>query len=50
MIMDWISIVVLVLLVVGLIVYNGITGAGSSANCQLTWRESLKKRRFKDKE
>ena len=48
--MDWVSILVLVLLVAGLIVYNALTGAGSGANCQLTWRESLKKLRYKDKQ
>ena len=46
--MDWVSIAVLVLLVVGLIVFNALTGAGSGLNCQTSWREALKKRRFKD--
>ena len=48
--MDWVSIAVLVLLVVGLILFNALTGAGSRLNCQSSWREALKKNRFKDDE
>ena len=48
--MDWVSIAVLVLLVVGLILFNALTGAGSRLNCQSSWREALKKSRFKDDE
>ena len=48
--MDWVSIAVLVLMFVGIIVFNALTGAGSGLNCQTSWREALKKKRFKDKE
>lgn len=46
--MDWWGIALIVLIVVGLIVFQALTGAGSAFNCT-TGRMAVKKMRLKDK-
>ena len=46
--MDWLSIVIIVLVVVALIVINRLTDAGSALNCQSSGLEALKKKHLID--
>ena len=46
--MDWWGIALIVLIVVGLIVFQALTGAGSAFNCT-TGRMAVRKMRLKDK-
>ncbi len=46
--MDWWGIALIVLIVVGLIVFQALSGAGSAFNCT-TGRMAVKKMRLKDK-
>ena len=47
--MDWLSLGLFGLIIAVLLVFNRLTDAGSSLNCQVSWREALKKQRYKDR-
>ncbi len=46
--MDWLSLGLFGLIIAALFVFHRLTDAGSSLNCQVSWREALKKKRYKD--